>query len=308
MPAVPMPDTSRPFRRGDAISAGVSPDNFRGSTFTRIFRGIYIASGRRVTPACRVEAAVLASGPSAFASHASAARWYAVPIPTIPEEHVTVTSPAHRRARAGIRCRLATGERVVEVDGLRVSSPARMFVELGSVLTLVDLVVVGDHLVRKGLVKLGSLVQFAGASNLPGAKQARLAASYVRERVDSPMETRLRMLIVLAGLPEPEVNLTVRAFDGEPLRRYDLCYPEARVIVEYDGRQHIEREEDWEKDLERREAIDDDEWRILVVISSGIYRHPERTLRRVERLLRRRGTKGLPARLDDAWRPHFPGR
>ena len=34
------------------------------------------------------------------------------------------------------------------VDGLRVSAPAQMFVELASILNLVDLVVVGDNLVR----------------------------------------------------------------------------------------------------------------------------------------------------------------
>ena len=34
-----------------------------------------------------------------------------------------------------------------------------------------------------------------------------------------PMETRLRMLLVLAGLPEPRVNLTIRDVDGEPVRR-----------------------------------------------------------------------------------------
>jgi hypothetical protein len=79
------------------------------------------------------------------------------------------------------------------------------------------------------------------------------------------METRLRMLIVLAGLPEPQVNLTLRAGDGTPLRRYDLCWPEVRVIVEYDGRHHVEREEQWEADLDRREADDDDGWRTLIV-------------------------------------------
>jgi hypothetical protein len=79
----------------------------------------------------------------------------------------------------------------------------------------------------------------------------------VRERVDSPMESRLRMLIVLAGLPEPRVNVTYGEEDGLVLRRYDLSWPEVRVIVEYDGRHHVERVEQWESDLERREAIDD---------------------------------------------------
>jgi hypothetical protein len=122
------------------------------------------------------------------------------------------------------------------------------------------------------------------------------------------MEKRLRMLLVLAGLPEPQVNLSLRDVDGRPLRRYDLCWPSVRVIVEYDGRQHIEREQHWESDLERREAIVDDGWRILVVTSPGIYRDPERTVLRVWRVLRARRLPGVPREPSEAWRPHLPGR
>jgi hypothetical protein len=122
------------------------------------------------------------------------------------------------------------------------------------------------------------------------------------------METRLRMLLVLSGLPEPEVNLTLRDEYGEPVRRFDLCWPSVRVAVEYDGRHHVAREEQWESDLRRREAMDDEDWRLLVVVSSGIYQDPEQTVRRVWVLLRARGLTGLASRPSDAWRPHFPGR
>ncbi len=54
--------------------------------------------------------------------------------------------------------------------------------------------------------------------------------------VDSPMVTRLRMLIVLAGLPEPKVNLVIRDEYGHPVRRYDLGYEKSRTLVEYDAR------------------------------------------------------------------------
>jgi hypothetical protein len=46
---------------------------------------------------------------------------------------------------------------------------------------------------------------------------------------------------VLAGLPEPEVNLIIRDELGAPIRRYDLLYRGSRTAVEYDGRHHIER-------------------------------------------------------------------
>ena len=122
------------------------------------------------------------------------------------------------------------------------------------------------------------------------------------------MESRLRMLIVLAGIPEPVVNATVRDVDGEVVRRFDLSWPEVRVIVEYDGRHHVERIEQWESDLDRREEIDDEGWRILVVVAAGIYTDPGRTVSRIFRLLRARGLEDLPDRPSEDWRPHFPGR
>lgn len=123
------------------------------------------------------------------------------------------------------------------------------------------------------------------------------------------MESRLRMLIVLAGLPEPEVNLLV-ATDKEGIarRKYDLCWPEVRLIVEYDGRLHIERVEQWESDLGRREEIDDSGWRIIVVIAAGIYTYPGTTVTKLHRLLLERGHPRVPSHLSDEWRRHFPGR
>jgi hypothetical protein len=118
------------------------------------------------------------------------------------------------------------------------------------------------------------------------------------------MESRLRMLIVLAGLPEPEVNHIVRDSDGTWLRRYDLWYADARVVVEYDGRQHAEDTDQWASDLERREEIDDQGIRILVVTAAGIYREPLRTLQRVRRQLLRRGYVAVPPITSD-WEPYF---
>lgn len=301
-------DTRRPFSRADALAAGTDPKLLEGSRFRRVFRGVYVDASVGVTPQVRAEAALVPFHPTAFASHASAARVLRLPIPTIPDEHVTVFDRRHRRSRDGIRCHLAPTAHVQTVRGVRVSSYEQVFVELAELLSLVDLVVVGDYLVRRGCASLEGLRSFCERAAGRGATRARLAASYVRERVDSPMETRLRMLIVLAGLPEPEVNLTLRDEFGVPIRRYDLSYPASRTAVEYDGRQHVEREDQWESDLERREASDGDGYRLIVVISKGIYVEPERTLLRIWRILRERREPGVPATLSDDWRPHFPAR
>lgn len=241
-----------------------------------------------------------------MASHASAARVLGVPIPPLPGEHVTVLDRKGRRDRAGVTWHHTAGGLIIKVDGTRVSAPQQLFVELASMLTLVDLVVAGDHLVRKGLVALADLRDFCATATGPGAAHARAAAAFVRERVDSPMETRLRMLIVLAGLPEPEINPVMDLPGGR--RRYDLCWRKARLIVEYDGRHHVERVEQWESDLDRREAIENDDWRLVIITARGIYRSPDETVAKIQRLLIRRGELGVPKRLSDAWRPHFPVR
>ncbi len=52
------------------------------------------------------------------------------------------------------------------------------------------------------------------------------------------METRLRMLLILNGLPRPEVQVPVYDERGGFLGRPDLYYPEHRLGVEYDGETH----------------------------------------------------------------------
>lgn len=302
-------DPTRPFTRAEAIAAGISPKALRGSRYRRIFRGVHVSAQAKETPLQRAEAALLLfAGRPAHASHATAARIHGVPLPALPDEHVTVRDERSRHAVEGIRVHRATKAHVTRRGGIEISTPRQMFVELASLLSFVDLVVVGDNMVRSGMVRLTELRTFCEETNARCGAAARRAAAYVREDVDSPMETRLRLLIVLAGLPEPQVNLTLRTEQGDPYRKYDLSYPEIKVIVEYDGRPHIERVEQWEDDLARRESIDDDGWRILVVTAKGIYTEPHVTVLRVWRLLRARGLAGVPREPAADWRPHFPGR
>lgn len=55
------------------------------------------------------------------------------------------------------------------------------------------------------------------------------------------METRLRMLLVLAGLPRPEVQGSIHDDLGHPIGRPDLLYRTQRLAIEYDGGNHRDR-------------------------------------------------------------------
>ncbi len=312
MPASPVPapagpptlDTAQPFLRTDALAAGITPKQLRGPGFRRLLRGVYIDAAVEPDPIHGVWAALLIHPAGAFASHASAARVSRAPLPPgLADEHVSVFDADHRRRRDGVRTHVARiGTPVARHRGCLISAPEQTFVELAEQLTLVDLVVVGDYFVKQGWVTPEQLVAHAAGT------EAAEAASYVRRDVDSPMETRLRMLIVLAGLPEPQVNFKLLHPDGRVRYRFDLSWPDLRLVVEYDGRQHRDDLVQWDHDVERGEWLDDDGWKHLPVFSWGIYRRPDKTLARVVKALRERGCRDLPARLSDDWRPHFPVR
>jgi very-short-patch-repair endonuclease len=300
-------DIRRPFTYAEAVAAGVTPSAMRGRNFRKIFRGVYAHRSLPNHPLFRTKAALLIHPPDAFASHVSAGRVHGVPLPELVDEHISVFAEKDRRRRAGIRNHIAAPDTPVTVlNGDRVSSPDQMFVELAGLLSLVDLVVVGDYLVRHKKTKPEQLLAFCAGSAHRNAAAARRAAAYVREDVDSAMETRLRMLIVLAGLPEPKINHKIFFEDGRLRYRFDLSYPEFKVIVEYDGRQHREDLDQWDADTDRKDWFDHNGWKHVPVFSRGIYRRPDLTLERVRSALKDRGCTTLPRVLADDWRPFFP--
>jgi hypothetical protein len=82
------------------------------------------------------------------------------------------------------------------------------------------------------------------------------------------------MLLVLAGLPEPRTNVGVHAEDGLWLARPDLSHPELRIALEYDGRHHLLDDEQWARDIGRKEALDRRGWRVIVVTVRDLDRIP----------------------------------
>lgn len=302
-------DTSHPFTTAQATAAGITATQLRGRRYRKLAKGKYVSAERRPSALLDAEAALLGHAPQAIATHGTAARVYGMPVPHDPDQHVGVLDAADRRRRLGVRCHVvAPATRVVELRGVRLAAPADVFIQLASTLPLVELVVVGDHIVGRGWCSPEQLVAHCAASTEAHAGRALAAARFVRTGVDSPMESRLRMLLVLAGLPEPVVDHLLRDEHGAVVRRLDLCYPGVRVIVEYDGRQHAADAAQYNHDIYRREELDDGRWRIVVVTAEGIYVHPEETLLRVRKVLRSRGMTGLPTRFRPAWRRHFPGR
>jgi hypothetical protein len=292
-----------PFRSCDRPE-GVTRWHLRTPAYRRVFHDVYVDRALELTPVLLAQAALLLA-PDAVVSHHSAARlWGGI----VPEDGgVHLACPGKRPQVDGIRAhRGGRRKAVTRWRGLPVTTPVQTFLDLANQLDLVDLVVLGDSLVRRKRVTVDLLVDTAAAFRGSGARLARRAAGLVRADVDSPMETRLRLLVVLAGLPEPVVNHIVRWPDGRVRYRFDLAYPDARLAVEYDGWQHVGSETQWHTDLGRREWLDSNGWRIVVIIAKDLHRTPATTLSRIMAAMR---DCGIPvSHPNDEWRRHFPSR
>ena len=240
-----MPGLTGPFTLQRGLDAGLTERVLRGPAYQRLLHGVYAPVGVTPTTTVRARAALLLAPDGALlARHTAATLWGGV-VPTSPDIQLVIP-PGSRLRVSGVDARVRRRPGRVWHDGLPMTSPTQTFVDLAGDLDLVDLVVLGDSLVRAGVLTPEELAATAAAHTGRQARRARRAAAYVRDGVDSPMESRLRMLIVLAGLPEPVVNHALRdETTGRVRYRLDLSYPQWRIAVEYDGRQHAENTAQW---------------------------------------------------------------
>ena len=132
-----------------------------------------------------------------------------------------------------------------------------------------------------------------------GLPRLRQALALADARSESYWESVLRLLHVLAGITcvEPQVWI------GDRVARGDLWLVGTRRIVEYDGGDHLEREQH-KRDLRRDKAVLRIGWERYPYVCAEIVATPGRILRDAEEAL---GYPHDPARLRQVARPR-PGR
>ncbi|MFW5468863.1 hypothetical protein ACOCJ4_02330 [Knoellia sp. CPCC 206435] len=128
-----------------------------------------------------------------------------------------------------------------------------------------------------------------------GGVRLRQSLEMARVGSRSPMETRSRLLVVRAGLPEPELNVAIHGPSGWLLEG-DLVWRRERVIAEYQGGHHGGRRRR-SLDEARRALAEDEAWTVVEIYAEDHHRPPRRRA-----LLRRLaghlgvGTAGLDLR------------
>jgi hypothetical protein len=287
------------FSLSDAEAAGVTPKRTRGQDLEIPFRGVRVSAGtaRGTFALVRAYAARMPAGQ--FFSHTTAALLLGMPLPQRAVSgsilHVSTVAPDRAPRMIGVAGHTASVRpELWMIDGLVVTSPVTTWCDLAATLALDDLIAAGDYLLGT-LRPQATLIELTNAVNrrqgYRGAQRLRQALDWVRPRVESRQETRLRLLILRAGFPEPDTNIYLPLRPGRKRVRGDLVYLEYRVLVEYDGEQHRTDSAQYARDLERLDDVMADGWRVI-------------------RVLKDTPTSEILARLDDAlrsrgWRPPY---
>lgn len=280
-----------PFSVPDGRAAGLSAGQLRRASLRAPTRGVRTDSvdpppAQDVLARCRELVPALPVG-TVFC-HVTALELYGVDLPHgLPPAgpiHVQVAPGTTPPRRAGVRShRRPTSDVAARTvhRGVRVLVPELVWVQLAGVLPVRELVVLGDALVRRKrpLCGSGSLASTVAAlaPGTRGIRRVREALDLVRERTDSPMESRLRWILVEAGLPCPVVNPMVRTTDGYLAAMPDLAYVPERVAIEYDGDIHRTNRAVWRRDIARRQALEALGWRVITCTADDVLRTPDRT-------------------------------
>lgn len=237
----------------------------------------------------RCDAMLAVAPPEAVLTGQTGAAMWPMPVPDDRHDaciEITVGPDTPRMRRAGVRCRRRDLDpRAITVrDGRRVLTPEHLFVDLGADLWLPALVAMGDAAYRAGLMTERDVIRaLARSSGHRGVRKARQALAMLDDRAESPRESILRVLILLAGLPRPVPQFEVYDERGLFIARVDLAFLEQMVAIEYDGAHHLDRRQQ-ARDAVRRQELEMAGW-LVVTLTWHDLRDPRQALRRIEAAL-----------------------
>jgi len=294
----------RAFTTQQAKAHGLTDQELRGKRFVRIHRGVHRYASTAPTLDVQIQAARLLLPHDAALSHFTALWWHGVDLRSPAPLHFSTNTTSQTRLDGVVLHRRRGTLHPQLVNSVPTLGPDRTLVDCATRLGLVDLVRAGDRLVRLGLTTPDVLAHYVMDVHLDGVVRARRATPLVRERVDSVTESDVRLMLMFARLPEPEVNTQILDQHGDFVARGDLPYRKFKVLVEYDGWHHERDALQRQKDHLRRERLDAAGWRVLVITAADM-RQPVTVIRRVYEALIARGYTGPRPVISDVWKKWF---
>ncbi|HVW81455.1 MAG TPA: type IV toxin-antitoxin system AbiEi family antitoxin [Mycobacteriales bacterium] len=278
-----------PFTTAQARQAGLGRGALRSSPWRNVFRDVWVHESFEDSRQLRLDAVRLVLGDHAFVCGHTAAWLHGIDARDRRSGLVWVGCPtgSRLRTRSGCYTREVTvdADDVEDLDGIPVTTPVRTIYDCTRWLSRVEGIVVADALANTGSVTRQSIAAYR--ADHPGIRwvtRVDLVVAMLEPLSESPMETRLRLLLIDHGLPRPMAQHVVRDRSGAFVARLDLAYPGARVAIEYDGALHWEQRQ---ADDRRRDAIRALGWKVIVAGASDYFGQPQQLMRAIRAALGR---------------------
>lgn len=232
------------------FSRGAIEHMCRVGRLIRVHQGVYAVGHRRLDPLARIAAAVLAGGPSALASHSSAAflwgmlkRW---------EGPADVCGPRTRRP-TGIRMHTSTTLTPPDIRqqlGIRVTSPARTLLDIAPAMTDAQLARAAREARLNRFLRLPDLRELLTRQpRHPGATRLKALAATTTGPTRSDFEDVYLGFARRFNLPTPLVNTTIAGYE------VDILYPAEKVVIELDGYEFHRDRRSFLRDREKGAAL-----------------------------------------------------
>jgi len=272
-PRIPRELRLRPFTLNEARAAGITLSALRGKSWQRLGSRLYRWTGRSEDAWGVINACRRLLPPSAVFVGRTAAWMHGLDVEATKPIQVALPADCNARSISGVQVVQsdAAGESV-SIKGLRATRIERTLLDLCVLSFPVDALIVLDMASAGRLIDTQSLLRYADATQRrPGAARLRKLAA-IAAPAESPMETRLRWLLIQGGLPVPEVQSDLYDGSGQFVGRADLYYPSAHLVIEFDGGNHRAR---LVADDRRQNSIVDAGYRILRFTSADVYGRPD---------------------------------
>lgn len=296
------PELSGAFTVHRALSLGIPPARLHRSDLYAPYNGVRMPATSAVAAglldACHIYLPRLR--PWQFYSHDAALLAIGVPMPEWPFRprlHVSTHRPAREPRTHGVvghRLQRREPATLTTSTGLRIEHPVRAWRQVGTTWRLDDLIAAGEFLVS-GDSPLASIDELRAEVEVMGDMRhgiLRRALGEMRVGSRSPRETHFRLALVRAGLPEPEINWTLRSELGAFVAELDLAYPKWRVAPEYDGRVHAEDAAQFARDADRWDRIRAEGWDHVRILNHHMTGGGATAIRKVRDALHRAGWQG----------------
>jgi very-short-patch-repair endonuclease len=275
-----------PFVGSQALERGTVTRRQLRTRYRRVFRDVYISRDAELTARAKARAAWLSTGATLAGMSAAAVlgtKWLDAAAPA-----EIVRADRHGQRGILVRSYELPDDEACTVGGIRVTTAARTAFDIGRGLPVVKAVPILDALLNATGIKPAEVLTLADRHRRArGIRRLRGALELADGGAESPQETRVRLLLVAAGLPKPETQIEFRDLHI----RVDMGWREWKVAVEYDGIQHWENRYQRSWDIERIALLEAAGW-IVIRISAEMLSRPEAIVERVKAKLRERGAYG----------------